>query len=232
MHIEDRIQQIRQRIATAAEQCGRSLDEVSLIAVTKTHPAEMIDQALATGIRLIGENKIQEAEQKLPLLTQPYDEFHFIGHLQSNKIKKLMPLKPALIHSIDSFSTAQKLDAWCSEHNHHQDILLQVNTSAEESKWGVEPAALPELCAQVATLPHLHIQGLMTIGIFSDDETAVRTCFKLLRSLRDELQKTAPANVSMHHLSMGMTNDFEIAIQEGATLVRIGSAIFGSRSYT
>jgi pyridoxal phosphate enzyme (YggS family) len=232
MHIEDRIQEIRQRIATAAEQCGRSLDDVSLIAVTKTHPAEMIDQALAAGIRQIGENKIQEAEQKLPLLTQPYDEFHFIGHLQSNKIKKLMPLKPALIHSIDSFSTAQKLDAWCSEHNHHQDILLQVNTSAEESKWGVEPAALPELCAQVATLPHLHIQGLMTIGIFSDDETAVRTCFKLLRSLRDELPNTAPANVSMHHLSMGMTNDFEIAIQEGATLVRIGSAIFGSRSYT
>lgn len=232
MHIEDRIQEIRQRIATAAEQCGRSLDDVSLIAVTKTHPAEMIDQALATGIRRIGENKIQEAEQKLPLLTQPYDEFHFIGHLQSNKIKKLMPLKPALIHSIDSFSTAKKLDAWCQQHEHHQDILLQVNTSAEESKWGVEPAALPELCAQVANLPYLHIQGLMTIGIFSDDETAVRTCFKLLRSLRDELQKTAPAHVSMHHLSMGMTNDFEIAIQEGATLVRIGSAIFGSRSYT
>lgn len=232
MHIEDRIQQIRQRIATAAEQCGRCLDDITLIAVTKTHPAEMIDQALAAGIRRIGENKIQEAEQKLPQLTQPYDEFHFIGHLQSNKIKKLMPLKPALIHSIDSFSTAQKLDAWCGEHNHHQDILLQVNTSAEESKWGVEPSALTELCSQIATLPHLHIQGLMTIGIFSDDETTVRNCFKLLRNLRDQLQKTVPANVTMHHLSMGMTHDFEIAIQEGATLVRIGSALFGSRSYT
>lgn len=232
MNMKGRIETIQNRIAIAAKRSHRDPADITLIAVTKTHPATLIDTALAAGLRRIGENKIQEAEDKLPLLTQPWDEFHFIGHLQSNKIKKLMPLKPALIHSIDRFSTAQKLSQWCTAHQRHQDILLQVNTSGEVSKFGCHPDELPQLCKDVAALPNLHIQGLMTIGIFSDDETAVRNCFILLRNLRDAIQQNPPAGVKMQHLSMGMTNDFEIAIEEGATLVRIGSGLFGSRTYT
>lgn len=231
-NIAENITFIKKRIKIVAERCGRKAENIMFLGVTKTHPAETLDEALAGGLEYIAENKIQESEDKLPVLTQPYKEFHFIGHLQSNKIKKLMPLNPALIHSIDKLSTAKKLDAYCSTKGIVQNILVQINTSAEESKFGIEPADAEEFVREVAKLENLQIKGLMTIGMFTDDMEAVRNCFKMLKNIQTDIIRLDIPRVEMKHLSMGMTNDFEIAIEEGASIVRVGSAIFGARDYS
>lgn len=231
-NIAENITEINRRIKVTAERTGRKAEDIMFLGVTKTHPAEVLDEALAGGLEYIAENKIQESEDKLPLLTQPYKEFHFIGHLQSNKIKKLMPLKPTLIHSIDKLSTAKKLDAYCAQRGNIQNILIQINTSAEESKFGIEPTEAEEFIREVAQLENLQIKGLMTIGMFTDDMEAVRNCFKMLKNIETEIITLDIPRVEMKYLSMGMTNDFEIAIEEGANIVRVGSAIFGARDYS
>ncbi len=203
---------------------------VTLVAVTKNHDAGAIREALDLGIDVIGENRVQEAERKLPLLKGKYREFHFIGHLQSNKIRKLLALKPTLIHSIDKYSTAEKLDQILQEMDRDQDVLVEVNTSGEDSKEGIEPSDLLPLIRKMTTLKRVHVRGLMTIAPYADDEKRVRASFRMLRELSDAV-KDIPG-VEMRHLSMGMTHDFTIAIEEGATLVRIGTAIFGARNYT
>lgn len=229
-NIKERIEKLRIRINTVVELVGRNPESIKLIAVTKTRTSETIDSALKSGIEFIGENKVQEAEQKLPLLKEKYKEFHFVGHLQSNKISKLMKLNPALIHSIDKFSTAEKLNEYLSKKDKKQDILIQVNTSEEQSKFGIKPDETLDFIKKIGSLSNLNITGLMTIGIFSDNEKKIRNCFQILRKLFEKIKAEKIPNIEMKYLSMGMTNDFEIAIQEGANIIRIGTAIFGTRN--
>lgn len=231
MTISNNIAEVKARIAAAARRAGRDAEEISLLAVTKTHSVEIIETALENGIELIAENRIQEAEKKIPQLAESYKEFHFIGHLQSNKISKLIPLKPALIHSIDKFSTARKLNDYLTLYNLHQDILIQVNTSAEKSKFGIDPAETVDFIRKISLLTNLHIKGLMTIGRFTSNQAEIRSCFKLLHDLFQQVKTLKIPFTEMSFLSMGMTADFEIAVEEGANIVRIGSAIFGARKY-
>jgi len=229
--LAENLGRIKDRIAEAAVRAGRRADEIRLVAVTKTHCAETVDLVLQAGIRHFGENKVQEAAQKLPLITQPYDGFHFIGHLQTNKVKALLQLEPCLIHSVDSLHLAREIDKIAGNLNIKQEILLQVNTSGEISKTGVTPYQLLELVHQTAKFHNLKVMGLMTIGRLSDKAEDSRQDFRLLKELFDSLTHLKIANLELKWLSMGMTNDFEIAIEEGANLVRIGSAIFGERHY-
>lgn len=229
MDITDNIGKVQKRIRLACERCGRQPEEVRLIAVTKTHPVETVRKALAAGITAIAENKVQEAEVKIPELRGLYREFHFIGHLQSNKIKKLLALEPVLIHSLDSLSTASKLNEFLSSRNRVQEILVQINTSGEDSKSGIAPMNAENFLREIDELENLRVTGLMTIGLFSSEEEPVRNCFRLLKTMLDQFARIQWKNIKMENLSMGMTNDFEIAIEEGANLLRIGSAIFGPR---
>ncbi len=232
MSIKENIIAIMNKVAIAAKKSNRNLDEIKLLVVTKTYSASIIDEALSAGAKYIGENKIQEAETKLPELSQKCDEFHFIGHLQSNKIKKLIPLKPALIHSLDKISTARKLDSYLKKFDLKQNVLIQVNTSNEKSKFGISPNETDEFIQEMSKFENIQVKGLMTIGLNSNDEEKIRECFKSLNKLFNKYKKTQFPNIEMKYLSMGMTNDFEIAIEEGANIVRIGSAIFGNRIYT
>ncbi|MBI9031123.1 YggS family pyridoxal phosphate-dependent enzyme [bacterium] len=209
-----------------------NMDDIKLVVVTKTHSAETIKQALVAGAKYIGENKIQEAQEKLPILDGQYEEFHFIGHLQSNKIKQLMKLKPALIHSIDKLSTAEKLSNYCVNEGILQDILIQVNTTEENSKSGTGEEEVLDLIKEVAQLPNIKIKGLMTIGLFDENPEVTRPYFRNLKRIYDYVASLKIDNVEMNYLSMGMTHDFEIAIEEGANIVRIGSAVFGARDYS
>jgi pyridoxal phosphate enzyme (YggS family) len=229
--IKDNIRSIRHRIETVAIRTGRKPERILLVAVTKTQSADKVDLALQAGITDFGENKVQEAEKKVPLVTEPYIGFHFIGHLQTNKVKAILKLKPCLIHSVDSFHLAMALSAALEGQDYKQDILIEVNTSGEGSKSGVEPNQLMKLAQEIAMLPRLQIKGLMTIGRLSERAEDSRQDFRLLKTLADELRAANIPKLDMKWLSMGMTNDFEIAIEEGANLVRIGSAIFGERHY-
>ncbi len=229
--MKERIDKLRIQINTIAERAGINPESIKLIAITKTRTPETIDSALKFGIEFVGENKVQEAEQKLPLLKEKYKEFHFVGHLQSNKIPKLMKLNPDLIHSIDKFSTAEKLNEYLSKKDKKQDILIQVNTSEEQSKFGIKPNETLAFIKKISSLSNLKIKGLMTIGIFSDNEEKIRKCFQILRKIFEKIKAEKIPNVEMKYLSMGMTNDFEIAIQEGANIIRIGTAIFGIRNF-
>ncbi|MBN2461651.1 MAG: YggS family pyridoxal phosphate-dependent enzyme [Candidatus Cloacimonetes bacterium] len=231
MNLAENINTVRMRIKQAAQRAGRDPRDIKLLAVTKTRSPHMIDAALRNGIQFIAENRVQDAEEKLPLLTEKYREFHFIGHLQSNKIKKLLALAPTLIHSLDKLSTARKLSDHLEQLNRHQDVLIQVNTSGETSKFGVEPQKALDLINDIDRLPNLTVMGLMTIGILSADRKMIRSCFQLLRGMFRELQDQGLSHGKMQWLSMGMTSDFEIAIEEGANIIRIGSAIFGPINY-
>lgn len=238
--IAHNIAAVRERIAAAARRAGRSPDEITLIAVTKTHPPELIAAALAAGIVDCGENRVQEAEEKIPALPSDGVRWHLIGHLQRNKARRAATLF-GMIHSLDSLRLAQALDRGVAEQGGQSGrlpVLLQLNVSGEATKDGFDlvggianRAALDSFVAeieQIAALPHLEIQGLMTIAPYSDDPEAARPVFRALRDLRGEVARRVPG-VTWRHLSMGMTNDFEIAIEEGATLVRVGRAIFGER---
>lgn len=229
--IAENIENIKQNIIEILEKQNRSWNDITLLAVTKTHPEKKIEEALLNGIECIGENKVQEAERKIPNLSVPYREFHFIGHLQSNKINKLMPLRPTLIHTIDKLSTATKLNRYCEKHGRKQAILIQVNTSEESSKSGIKPEETETLIEKIRVLPHIQIKGLMTIGKLTTDKEEIRACFRLLKKLFDQIQRKNLSQVQMQYLSMGMTSDYQIALEEGSNLIRIGSAIFGSRTY-
>ncbi len=232
MSIKDNFNSVKGKIEDICIKKGINPDEVKLVTVTKTHSVEKIDEVLSAGSKYIGENKIQESQVKLPLLQGRYEEFHFIGHLQSNKIKQLMKLNPTLIHSIDKLSTAEKLSDYCVKENLQQDILIQVNTTEEDSKSGTGEDEAVELVVQVAKLPNIKIKGLMTIGLFDDNPEVTRPYFSNLKRIFDYIKSLNIDSVEMQYLSMGMTHDYEIAIEEGANIVRIGSAIFGVRDYT
>ena len=220
---------IRERIDQACLQAGRDPQEVRLLPVSKTHPAEYLRLAYAAGCRMLGENKIQEAYQKWQELEDLKDlEWSVIGHLQTNKAKYVARFASEF-HALDSLRLAQALDQRLTIEDRYLDVLVQINTSGEESKYGLEPEQAPELIAELAQFTRLRVRGLMTLAMNSEDREAVRGCFVKLRELRDNLQANAPAGMQLTELSMGMSGDFEIAIAEGATIVRIGQAIFGAR---
>ncbi|PIQ25092.1 YggS family pyridoxal phosphate-dependent enzyme [bacterium (Candidatus Blackallbacteria) CG17_big_fil_post_rev_8_21_14_2_50_48_46] len=226
--IAENIQAVRARMQAACERVGRAPDAVQLMLVTKTVAVERIRAALACGEFLLGENKVQEALPKAEALHESPAIWHFIGHLQTNKVKDVLRFA-RLVQSVDRLDLAQKLNQRLAAENRKLEILIQVNTSYEESKFGVAPDQALELIQRVAELPHLQIRGLMTIGLFSEQEAPVRDCFKRLRNLQAEAQILNLPGTDWETLSMGMSGDFEWAIEEGATLVRVGSRIFGAR---
>ncbi len=229
--IAENLARLQENIAQTLHRCGRTAEDVTLVAVTKTHPVETVDEALRLGIRHIGENKVQEALRKIPLLSNPYEGFHFIGHLQSNKINNLLSLKPLLVQSVDSLHIARELNNSLGRKNLNQDILVQVNTTAETSKSGVSLANAEEMIWQIAALPCLRVRGLMTIGLMSIEAEKTRPYFVRLKSLADNIARQNIPGVEIKYLSMGMSDDFEVALEEGSNMLRLGSALFGQRNY-
>ena len=227
--IGDSIEHIRGRIAKTCLAAGRDPSDVTLLAVSKTFSAERVAEAVQHGITSIGENYVQELLQKRSSLNDDRIRWHFIGHLQSNKVKHVIEWIH-LIHAVDSVSLAQEISARAAKARRTMDILLEVNTTGEKSKFGLRPEHTVEFVRSLADLENIRISGLMTIGPFLPDPEGSRPMFRSLRLLKDELSNLSQPNVSMTHLSMGMTGDFEVAIEEGATIVRIGTAIFGSRT--
>lgn len=222
---------VRGQIATAAQRVGRRPDEITLVAVSKTKPLELAKLAYELGITYFGENRVQEALTKIAAFHPSDVQWHMIGHLQTNKVGKVVGQFDC-IHSIDSLHLAETLNRYTASLHptggQRQPILLQINISGETSKEGIEPDTAISLARQIASLEHLEIQGLMTIAPLVDNPEKARPVFRALRELRDRLQNEVP-ECSWQHLSMGMTNDYQVAIEEGATIVRIGRAIFGER---
>lgn len=229
--IADNLNHILQRIEKACTQSNRKPDEVKLLLATKTVSAERIKIALQTGQTLIAENKIQEFKEKYETLKSVPHTNHFIGHLQTNKIKDILKYEVACIQSLDRIDLAEKLHQRLKAEHKTMEVLIQVNTSDEQSKFGVHPSKAIELIQQVSQLETLKIKGLMTIGLFSAETEKVRKCFKLLKNIQEQIMALNIPNVEMNELSMGMSGDLETAIEEGATIVRVGTAIFGQRIY-
>jgi hypothetical protein len=228
--IADNIRTIRNRMAAAAARAGRDPAGIRLMAVSKTVEPERIRQAIDAGIGLLGENYVQEAREKIPAVGQAV-QWHMIGHLQTNKVKYVVTLFD-WIHSVDRLELAQELSRRAGQHGRVLNVLIEINVSGEASKNGARPADVLELARQVAALPNLSIRGLMTMPPYSDDPETSRPYFIALRRLRDEVAAAALPGVAMAELSMGMTDDFEVAIEEGATIIRVGRAIFGERRST
>lgn len=227
--IKTNILNIRKRIATAATRAGRDSGTIQLMAVSKTVEPDRIRQALDAGITLLGENYVQEAREKIPAVGRPA-VWHMIGHLQTNKVKYVVNLFD-WIHSVDRLELARELDKRAGQNNRKLNALIEVNVSGEASKNGAVPQQVLELVRQISILPNLSVRGLMTMPPYSDDPENSRPYFIALRRLRDEIVSAAVPGISMTELSMGMTDDFEVAIEEGATIIRVGRAIFGARHY-
>lgn len=223
---------VQERIHNACKENGRNPNEVKLLLATKTVPAERVKIALQAGQTLIAENKVQELKEKYEVLKEVGHTNHFIGHLQTNKIKDLLKCNVSCIQSLDRLQLAEKLHSLLQLENRTIEVLIQVNTSHEESKFGVHPNNAIELVQQIASLKALKIKGLMTIGLFSADTEKVRQCFRLLKDIQQEIIALKIPDVEMQELSMGMSGDLETAIAEGATIIRVGTAIFGQRMYS
>lgn len=227
MSISENLRHVENTIAEAADRSGRRPDEVTLVAVSKTWPVETIQEAVEAGHRVFGENKVQELEHKVPAMAEDL-QWHAIGHLQKNKVRKVIPLC-TMIHSIDSIGLAERVDRIAGEEGREIEGLLQVNVAEDDAKFGFSVAEVRAAVEILAELEHLQIRGLMTVPAFDPEPENVRPHFARLRELRDELAESA--SLSLPHLSMGMSHDFPVAIEEGATLVRVGSSIFGRRDY-
>ncbi len=223
--IEINLESVRRRIEAAAEKSGRDPSGVRLVAVSKTHPADAVREAHAAGQRVFGESRVQESAGKIPLLPSAL-EWHFIGHLQTNKIRKALPLFD-LFHGVDNAELAVQMDRIADECGCFPRVLLEVNVSGEGTKFGFQPDHLCEVITDLLALPRVQVVGLMTMAPYSEDPAAARPFFSALRRLRDDLQQQT--GTPLPELSMGMSGDFEAAIAEGSTLVRVGSAIFGDR---
>jgi len=227
--IKENVARVRERVAAACRRCGRAPDDVKLLAISKTHLPESIRAAYEAGLRDFGENRVQEAKAKRPALADLSITWHLVGHLQTNKAKAARELFH-WVHSVDSFRLAQKLEQAAAPGGGRLPILLEVNLGGEESKAGVGAPEIAQLAEQISRLATLEIRGLMVIPPFFDDHEQMRPYFRRLRELAQEIDARSIANVSMRELSMGMSSDFEVAIEEGATIVRVGTAIFGPRS--
>jgi PLP dependent protein len=223
--ISENLERVREQIAAAAQRAGRSVDDVELVAVSKTHDAQRVREAIEAGQQLFGESRVQEARAKIPDLPSSL-RWHFIGHLQKNKIRHALPLFE-LFHGIDSLDLARDMNRIADEDGSRPRILLEVNVAGEGSKFGFKPDQVERDMESLFALPRLTIEGLMTIPPIAPEPEASRRFFVELRGLRDRLQQKL--GVALPQLSMGMTNDFEVAVEEGATLVRVGTAIFGER---
>jgi hypothetical protein len=225
-NLAERLAKVKEQIAQAARKAGRSADEITLIAVSKTHPAEVLREAIAAGAGVLGENKVQEAEGKITEIGRESARWHLIGHLQSNKVRKAVRLFDA-IHTLDSIELAARLERICIEESVSAlSVFVQVDLAGEATKAGIGERDLPELIEFVRGCEHLKLEGLMTLPPFFEEVEKVRPFFAELRRLRDELFPEGGGN-----LSMGMSHDFAAAIEEGATHVRVGTAIFGERNY-
>lgn len=227
MDITENIRAVKGRIEQACERTGRDPDGITLVAVSKTFPAERIIEAAECGITDIGENRVQDAYDKYRVVSDRV-RWHFIGHLQTNKVKKVLEFAD-LIHSVDSRHLAEEIDRRAQAIGKTAEVLVEVNTTGEESKFGVGPDEAVEFVKGLSDLRNIRITGLMTIGIFSYNPEDARECYVRLRGLRDELTECDLPNGEMKYLSMGMSNDFEVAIEEGANIIRVGTAIFGQR---
>ena len=227
--LRTRVDGIRLQMAQAAGRSGRSTDEITLVAISKTYPPEFLRNAIDAGITDLGESRVQEAEPKILEVGRTAVRWHLVGHLQENKARRAINLFD-LIHSLDSVSLAQRLDRLCvSEGREQLRVLVQINLGGEETKTGVAPDELSTLLDSVATCPRLRLDGLMTLPPYFEDPEGGRPYFKRLRELRDQLQTEGRFGDRPGALSMGMSNDFEVAIEEGATIIRVGTAIFGQR---
>ena len=214
---------------TACEKAGRNREDVTLIAVSKTKPVSMLEEIYAEGIRTFGENKVQELTEKYDQL--PADiKWHMIGHLQRNKVKYIVG-KVSLIHSVDSYRLAEEINIQAKKHQVTVPILIEVNVAGEDTKFGVRPEETLRLVEEIASLENVRIQGLMTIAPFVEDPEENRVHFRRLKQLSVDIDSKNIDNVHMEILSMGMTNDYMVAIEEGATMVRVGTGIFGARNY-
>lgn len=225
----ENLKQVEEKISNACKKAGRNRGEVTLIAVSKTKPMKMIEEAYGYGEREFGENKAQELKEKCDTLPKDI-KWHFIGHLQTNKVKYVVG-RACLIHSVDSYRLAEAIEAESAKKDVISHILIEVNVAQEETKFGLKTEETLELIQNIAKLPHIRIEGLMTIAPFVENQEENRMVFRKLRELSVDIGKKNIDNVSMSVLSMGMTNDYEVAIEEGATYVRVGTGIFGERNY-
>jgi pyridoxal phosphate enzyme (YggS family) len=227
--LSERIADVRARIETAVRRCNRAPEEITLIAISKTHPSALLRDALDLGVTDLGENRVQEAEGKIVELGRGAARWHLVGHLQSNKTKRAVQLFD-VVHSLDSVSLAQRLDRLCVEEGRAElPVLIQIDLGGEATKTGIDPQGLPELLNSLRDLERVRLTGLMTLPPFFENADCGRPYFKTLRQLRDKLQREGHFGERAGELSMGMSHDFGIAIEEGATMVRVGTAIFGAR---
>ncbi|MBE5844081.1 MAG: YggS family pyridoxal phosphate-dependent enzyme [Butyrivibrio sp.] len=229
MSIKQNLEEVEKRIQAACDRAGRDRSEVTLIAVSKTKPVSDIRQAMECGITVFGENKVQEIRDKTEEIKEPLN-WHMIGHLQTNKVKYL-PGKVCMIHSVDKLSLAEEIEKQAAKHDLVMDVLCEVNMAAEDSKFGLTPAEAPDFVRTIAKFPHVRVRGLMTIAPYTDDPESNRQYFKGLREILESLKSENIEGTQLDTLSMGMTGDYEVAIEEGATFVRVGTGIFGERDY-
>ena len=228
--ISENLEYVRRNIEEACRRVGRRPEEVTLITVSKTHPVAMMNEAYDAGARDFGENKVQELVDKMPQLPEDI-KWHMIGHLQRNKVKYLIG-RTELIHSVDSFRLAEEINSEAVKKGITADILIEVNIAEEDSKFGVSIKEAPELIEEIAKLPGVRIKGLMTIAPYTENPEKNRIYFRKLKQLCVDITAKNIDNVSMNVLSMGMTGDYVVAVEEGSTCVRVGTGIFGQRDYT
>ena len=227
--LKDQLQEVEKRIQAACDRAGRKREEVTLIAVSKTKPVETLQEAYDLGVRIFGENKVQELTAKYEALPKDI-HWHMIGHLQTNKVKYIID-KAELIHSVDSLKLAETIEKEAAKHDLIADILVEVNVAEEESKFGMKMEEVIPFVEKVSAFPHVRVRGLMTIAPFVEDPEENRSIFADLHKLYIDIKKKNHDNDTVSVLSIGMTNDYEVAIEEGATMVRVGTGIFGARNY-
>ena len=227
--LKENLQSVEENIKNACEKAGRKREDVTLIAVSKTKPVEMLQEIYDQNIRNFGENKVQEMCDKMEVLPKDI-KWHMIGHLQTNKIKYIIG-KTELIHSVDSLHLAQEISKQAVKHDVQTDILIEINIANEQTKFGIDAGDTIQLVREIAALPNIHIKGLMTIAPFVENPEDNRLYFRRIHQLSVDITKENIDNVNMDILSMGMTGDYMVAIEEGATMVRVGTGIFGERNY-
>jgi len=227
--IKSNLDNVEQNILEACNKSGRNREEITLIAVSKTKPVSLLEDAYSAGVRDFGENKVQELCEKYEVMPQDI-RWHMIGHLQTNKVKYLIG-KTALIHSVDSYKLACEIEKQAAKHDCIMDVLIEVNIAEEETKFGLSEEEVINLVKDVAKLPHVRIKGLMTVAPYVVDSEENRPFFRKIKQLSVDIDNENIDNVSMNILSMGMTGDYMVAIEEGATMVRVGTGIFGERNY-
>lgn len=226
--IEAALKEVRRRMDEAMARAGR-VDQAMLVAVTKNHPVSAVEEAAQLGVCVVGENRVQEAKEKILAYKGPALEWHLIGHLQVNKVRQAVPLF-SLIHSVDSCKLLDEIERVAAKHDKVQDVLLQVNVAREASKSGMAVEEFPAVRDYANTLPHVRVRGLMCMAPFFEDPEEARPIFRVADALYEDMKQYFPAG-QIKYLSMGMTHDFEVALEEGANIVRVGTAIFGERVY-